>query len=482
MTDLTSYLIQQITTTPTLLKHFVESQDKKRFFMRNIFILIRKRINDFLMDQDLENRWIVIPGLRGVGKTTILAQVYFDLTEQKKIPKERVLYLSLDALQQIPGADLLSILRSYEKFIESTFEAVSEKLFLLIDEAHYDKDWSGALKTVYDRSRNIFIITTGSSALDLMAHGADVARRILIEKMFPLSFSEYIMLKNEVKPIRGLSGELRDIIFLSKNTTEVYDGLRVIQSQVLEYWSKFNPIEIENYLTYGSLPFAIESSRDEVFRKTINILNQVTSIDIPKIHPFQPDTLIKISKLLSLLSVSHQINYESICRTVKFDAKTLTSVMETIKNAEIIMPVFNYGSGETKIKKTPRYFFLASSIRASLNWNLGTFNANPNTYGLLLEDTTALILSRLRHYTKHILDISKDNQGSGADFIIRTPSPLGEKNLIPIELGYGEKSGRQVINTMQKLSNSKYGVIFSDKELEIKGDVVFVPKRTLLLM
>lgn len=483
MIDISSYLTNQITTTPARLEHYTVSQSGEKLLMRNIFILIQKRINDFLMNRAAENRWIVMPGLRGAGKTTILAQVYFNLIKQKAISKERVLYLSLDELQKMPGVNLLTIIESYEKIIGSTIESLSDKIFLLIDEAHYDKNWSSALKTIYDRSKNVFIITTGSSALELTP-SADTARRTLVEKMFPLSFSEYILLKNRKYPISGLSEKIKNAIFLSKNSAEVYEKLQATHSQTIEYWSRFSPVEIENYLTYGSLPFSIGSSRDEVFKKSISILDQVVNVDIPKIHPFKPDTLIKIRQLLSLLSVCNEISYEKICSIIRFNINTLTVVMNVLKNAEIIMPVLVYGSGIVKIRKTPRYSFLASSIRASLNWELGIFKADSNIYGSLLEDVMTLAFYRLcyNRRNRYILDVSRDSKNSRADFVVRTIAPVNGKDLVPIEVGYGRKDNKQVISTMNRIKNSKYGLVFSERELETEGDIVFVPKRIFLLI
>jgi hypothetical protein len=37
---------------------------------------IEKYIKDFLLGKK-ESRWVIVPGLRGVGKTTILAQLFF---------------------------------------------------------------------------------------------------------------------------------------------------------------------------------------------------------------------------------------------------------------------------------------------------------------------------------------------------------------------------------------------------------------------
>jgi hypothetical protein len=46
-----------------------------------------------------ENRFLVMPGLRGVGKTTIMLQIYDYLLNGKGIENDRILYLNADELK-----------------------------------------------------------------------------------------------------------------------------------------------------------------------------------------------------------------------------------------------------------------------------------------------------------------------------------------------------------------------------------------------
>ena len=79
----------------------------------------------------------------------------------------------------------------FQKYIEyyhnSIPTALEEKIFLLIDEAHYDKNWARFAKTLYDKSSNIFMLFTGSSALELESN-TDAVRRMKIERIYPMNF------------------------------------------------------------------------------------------------------------------------------------------------------------------------------------------------------------------------------------------------------------------------------------------------------
>ncbi|MEM0171875.1 MAG: AAA family ATPase [Thermoproteota archaeon] len=145
----------------------------------------------------------MLPGLRGVGKTTILLQIYNYLTQVKKVEQARVLYFSADELKDYLGAKISEAIKVFVEDIWNTsLTSLDKPLVILIDEAHYDKGWALSAKIVYDQTKRIFLLLTGSSALS-MEISVDLARRARKEIVFPLNFSEYLILKYKKYPPRG---------------------------------------------------------------------------------------------------------------------------------------------------------------------------------------------------------------------------------------------------------------------------------------
>ena len=100
------------------------------------------------------------------------------------------LYLSADDL--LPrGLTLTDALDAYEYILGIPFEKLDQPTFIFIDEVQQSADWARVLKSLHDRARNVFIASTGSSAVSLQSN-PDVARRAKFEKLFPLSFGEKI--------------------------------------------------------------------------------------------------------------------------------------------------------------------------------------------------------------------------------------------------------------------------------------------------
>src|SRR3989338_9345748 len=164
-----------------------------------------------------ENRIIVLPGLRGIGKTTMLLQLYDFLIKKQNINQDRVLYFSTDELKDYLGASISEVIDVFvEDILKTTLTLLNEKIFILIDETHFDEKWDTSAKIVYDQSKNVFLLLTGSSALNIEM-SMDLARRARKEKVFPLSFSEYLLLKYGLDVDDVISKSITMLIF---NATE----------------------------------------------------------------------------------------------------------------------------------------------------------------------------------------------------------------------------------------------------------------------
>ena len=132
--DYLSYIIKQIDTTPYIARDFLKNEN---FVSRYAFINIKNNLDEFL-DGYAENRFMIMPGLRGTGKSTLLFQVYEYLIE-KGIDKKRILYLSLDQLKSFKNTGLSDLVDIFVEDIHHRYLAtLDEEIFLLIE--CYSKD------------------------------------------------------------------------------------------------------------------------------------------------------------------------------------------------------------------------------------------------------------------------------------------------------------------------------------------------------
>ena len=196
-----------------------------------------------------------MPGLRGVGKTTIIFQLYEYLTNVKAIDNSNILYLDINDLRSHFKTDLLMVIESFLANVhQTTLVDLNKKIFLFIDEAHLDENWANYGKLIFDKTDNIFMIFTGSSALDLEVN-ADATRRIKKEIIFPCNFREYLLLKHDLSIN---SGDLIDLIL--KGDGESVNKAVKAEIEIRKTLNNLNNnpnIEFEKFLLSYGFPFAL---------------------------------------------------------------------------------------------------------------------------------------------------------------------------------------------------------------------------------
>jgi predicted AAA+ superfamily ATPase len=195
---LSNYLNENLREIPTTLTEMT-SHNNIKYQYRIEFEYLKKNIDNFLDDID-DERFLVLSGIRRVGKTTLLYQVYDYLLNKRKVPYDQILYVSCDDLNDIAKCSIRELTEIYLKNLHDTnIRMLKKKIFLLIDESQYDKNWALSGKIIYDRTINIFMIFTGSSALDLESN-PDAARRSYSYEIRPVSYQQHIKLKYNIPP------------------------------------------------------------------------------------------------------------------------------------------------------------------------------------------------------------------------------------------------------------------------------------------
>lgn len=202
-----------------------------------------------------QNKFFVIPGLRGVGKSTILYQLYDYLSNAKDISSTRILLLDLEPLKYEENININDFCNVFIKDINNEYYLTEKPLFIFIDESQYDIKWDWAGKIVYDENVNVFIIFTCSNALNL-SHSADDARRLKKKELYPLNFIEYLEIKHGIDLPKNLTNLMYNSIITGK-FDETKELEKEIQIKLSKSISENIDLEWEKYIQYGNLPFAL---------------------------------------------------------------------------------------------------------------------------------------------------------------------------------------------------------------------------------
>ena len=328
------FVQNQLLRAESRLKPYLQSVEGRVYPKRYAFFRVEMLIRKFVANQR-EERWVVMPGISGVGKTTILAQLYRD--HKSKFQPNHILFVSLDeaALSEI---SLKEILDAYESILGESFEELKHPVMILIDEAHRDQKWSSALKVLWGRTKKAFSICTGSSAVLLAPHLEDVGRRITVEKLYPLSFTEYEMIKRKQNPESGLKKKIKETIYTSSDAETVFQELKKLQTLINKKWASYNRADIREYLNIGTVPFALQSTDEaSVFLAIDRIIDKLIQKDILELGDFKKDTLKQIKPLLLHLAQGSTLSVSKVGGMFGLTKNTLQDMLDVLVKAELLI-------------------------------------------------------------------------------------------------------------------------------------------------
>ncbi len=467
------YIQQQVRTTSERVKRYTHSPRGEEYPQRFMVVKIKQYIDGFL-DKTQDNRMVIIPGFRGVGKTTLMAQMC--ALYSKKV--ENILFLSVEETKNLFNAGVNDIVSSFESVIGQNIESIDKPTLIFLDEIQTDLKWAISLKILFDKTSNVFFCCTGSSAVILQTT-TNLARRALFERMPPMSFIEYEMIQNQALPKNDLKDKIRQAAYFSNSAEEVFGRLQELQGAVNKCWSKINRHDIKNYLSYGTLPFSLIMPNETAVYDAISLLlDKIIKQDLPTLGSFDQGTLGAVKRILFAIAENDTTSLGILEERFKINRLTISNIFEALVKAELLIKVPAYGSNMTVAKKPNKYLFMSPAIRMTFFYFTGQESTYLTRQGKLLEDSFASHL-----YREFILRnqglVRYDSAQGGADFILQI---MNNKQIV-IELGMGKKDVKQVATTAKKI-NSDYNLIFSNTELKINKELktVFVPLDYYFLM
>jgi hypothetical protein len=335
-----------------------------------------------------DSRMIGLTGPRGVGKTTMALQY---IKQNLKI--QETLYVTAEDFY-FASNKLTDLADRFVKYGGK---------HLFIDEIHKYKDWSKELKLLYDYHKDLRIVFTGSSVLDIKKGAYDLSRRALVYNMQGLSFREYLKLFHDI-------------------STKTYTLQQILDHKVEEPGME-RPLPLfAQYLKNGYYPFALESDFDIRMNQ---VINQSLEIDIPMYAEMNTSTGRKLKQLLAIIAKSAPFkpNMSKIAEILAVSRNNIADYLNYIEDAGMIYQLRDNTDGIRSLGKVQKIYLDNSNLAYTLG------NEKPNI-GNIRE---TFFQNQLR--LKHNLLSSKN-----ADFII---------NDINFEIG-GKSKGQKQIKDLDK--------------------------------
>ena len=480
MVDDDDVLMSFIRSQQFEIRYLANETKKDMIKPRFKYFEIIKHIDNFISrDKNYYNRLLMIPGLRGVGKSTLLYQVYSYLNTERGIDEDNIFYVNVDDLKSSVDSDIKTL---FELFIENVHDTIPltlyKKIFLLVDEAQFDEKWANYAKLLFDKNSRIFMIFTGSSALNLNLN-TDATRRITTLRLYPCNFREYLYLKYDID-IK--SYDLRELI-LNTNTSIVEKAEKYEKYLYKQLYNLPNDsnIELKKYLHTQSFPFALDNEDIEVHKLTYEVIKRIIKDDLLEFKSYNKLDDKIISRIITYIATKKagKTSNNNIAQYVGISANTVDNLLDILEKTELLFEVSAYGGAGTITKKPKEHFFITPSIKSTLNYRIGRYHLNNRKcYSLLVENMVASTLNILVNEASISMGLFYDSKKKGVDFLLKCVD-----DVIPIEVGIGKKTKSQLTMAINRY-NAKYGILISNRKdrITFENNILHIPLLTFTLM
>lgn len=385
----------------------------KNLKYRDIYYEIKKNLKK-------QKNMFIFYGLRGIGKSTSLYQILKDY-DAMFIDGTILDYYNLELVETV------------NEYIKH-----NKTKILILDEITDLKDWSKALKVLYD-NYDLNIIATGSSAIGISTKNKEIVRRALIKEIQPLSFKEYLRLKYD----KLFDISTRDI-FLS-NPQDAYVKAKSIFLKIPDLSKEFN-----EYLKFG-FPLSFERPIEYTSE---SILSKIIIDDFPGISGFNIEVSNIAKGIINILALSSpdSISLSKFSNSLDCSKTTVSNILNAFILSSLLIPVLSDKTSSAKIRKEPKYLFSSPAIRYGFAKKLVE---TPNI-GLLREDFFVSSFKYAGFTVEYLTGLKKH-----ADYLIK----FKDKNAI-IEVGGPSKEIDQL---------KKGFLLIDDNKIDYKDEIVILP-------
>ncbi len=278
---------------------------------------------------DWSSRLLIIKGAKGVGKSTLMQQY---IKMNYKTEDRSVLYCSADSSY----FSTHTLLDTADQF------AMLGGRHLFIDEVHKYRGWSQEIKEIYDSHKNLKIVLSGSSLLQLNDGDADLSRRMVPYVMPGLSFREFLRFDQDVE-IESVS--LNDLL------SAPGEYCAAVKKECLPVKS------FKEYLRGGFYPFYFENRRTYPVQVE-NVVNYIIDYELPAFRNIEVGNTRKLKALLRILAqmVPYEIDISKLSRATSMERPTIMKYLKNMEEAKLICRLFQNLDTISDLQKPDKIF------------------------------------------------------------------------------------------------------------------------------
>lgn len=297
-------------------------------------------VRDYMQRVNWNSRLIVIRGPKGVGKSTLMQQY---IKQNFAAGDRHVLYCSADT-NYFAAHSLLDL--------ADTFVKLGGK-WLFIDEVHKYPGWSREIKEIYDLYRELNIVLSGSSLIQINDGQADLSRRLMPYDMPGLSLREFLHLDIglDIAPI--------SLEQLLEKPTEF----------CMQVISKCHPLEhFWRYLQFGYYPFYFEQ-KQEYYDKLENTINYIIDVELTKYRNLDVGYTRQVKALLHVISqmVPYEVDIAKLSKASGISRLSTLKYLTHLDEARLIRRLFTDLKSVTDLQKPDKMYLDNTNLLYTLS-------------------------------------------------------------------------------------------------------------------
>lgn len=287
---------------------------------------------------DWNDRLIGILGARGTGKTTLMLQ---RLKDAYGFSVE-ALYITMD--------DIYFTSNRLSDFALQFRQQGGKILF--IDEVHKYPDWAQEIKNIYDFYKDLKIVFTGSSIIDISRQNADLSRRAVQYELTGLSYREFLHFSGHARP-KAIT--LADLL---------HDHVEIAHELIKD----FKPLQhFGDFLKFGYYPFFIEN-RNTYHMRVEKVVRLIIEEDLQFIAGFNPHHSRKVYQLLYILAtnVPFKPNISKLAEKTEISRNIVVEYLYYLDSARLINALTAAGRSTSILQKPDKIFLENTNLLYAL--------------------------------------------------------------------------------------------------------------------
>lgn len=404
---------------------------------------------------------ILLVGARQVGKTSILRLLMEEL-RTKGVTDTSIFYLDLE---DIANLEILnSGVQEFRSFLKASGAASDVKNYIFIDEIQYMDNPSSFLKLIADHHKDLKLIVSGSSTLEIRQKFKDsLAGRKVVFEVYPLDFQEFLFFKDE-KDLSEIVGRC-DIRHIGTASGINDIPARFFAEKLARYFNE--------YIIFGGYPkIAMEQEHSKKLIYLSDIYNSYIKKDIKDI--MRVENITAFNNLLKALAfqVGSLVNITELCNTVKVARETLERYLFLLENTFIIKTVTPFSSNPRKeISKMSKVYFIDTGLRNIVIKNLSDLNERADAGALIENGVCSNMLKNLAILEE--IHFWRTLAGNEVDFVL-----LKDNGTVPVEVKYKTFKSSRVpvgIKNFSRDYGSKDAFVLTKDYFGVSENTVFIP-------